>query len=192
MADRAESGNDTDNDGLDDGYEGSDINDGFIPNDEILDPRTDLPDTDATEDVDYRDIDDDGDGIETSEEDGNEDGDPTNDDCDEDFTPNYLDVTPCNIVPSGFSPNGDGVNDTLVVPALSEYPNFEMKIYNRYGTKIYEYSRNGAANPDWWDGSSSHKWNISGDQVPVGTYFYSIEFNRDDRKPETGWIYLNK
>ncbi|KPM30268.1 Thrombospondin type 3 repeat-containing protein [Croceitalea dokdonensis DOKDO 023] len=84
-------GSDTDGDGLDDGYEGSDVNDGFDPNDEIDDPANDLPDTDGTEDVNYRDFDDDGDGIDTPDEDMDGDGDPTNDDTDGDGTPDYLD-----------------------------------------------------------------------------------------------------
>ncbi|MDG1570689.1 hypothetical protein OZ410_00040, partial [Robiginitalea sp. M366] len=75
-------GTDTDGDGLDDGYEGSDVNDGYDVNDEIDDPANDLPDTDGTEDVNYRDADDDGDGTPTEEEDPDNDGDPTNDDTD--------------------------------------------------------------------------------------------------------------
>ncbi len=192
VADLSPANADADNDGLDDAYEGSDINDGFIPNDEIIDPLLELPNTDSEDDVDYRDKDDDNDGIDTIEEDDNEDGDPTNDDCDEDLTPNYLDATPCNIVPSGFSPNGDGKNDELVVPALSTYMDFEMQVFNRQGNKVYEYKRNGALNAEWWDGRSSGNLNLSDDVLPAGTYFYLIKFNRDDRKPESGWVYLNK
>ena len=202
VADIAASGNDQDNDGLDDAFEGSDNNDGFIPNDEILDPLTDLPNTDSdledengsVKEVDYRDVDDDGDGVDTIDEDGNEDGDPTNDDCDEDLTPNYLDLTSCTIVPNGFSPNGDGSNDTLIIPALSQYPNFEMQVFNRWGNKIYEYKRNGDASPDWWDGTTTTGTVVlnKGELLPVGTYFYTIIFNKDNRKPETGWVYLNK
>ena len=151
-----------------------------------------LPNTDGEDDVDYRDMDDDNDGIDTIDEDDNEDGDPTNDDCDEDLTPNYLDATPCNIVPNGFSPNGDGKNDTLIIPALSTYMDFEMEVYNRQGNKVYQYNRAGALNPEWWDGRSSGQLNLGDDVLPAGTYFYLIRFNRDERKPETGWIYLNK
>ncbi|WKK65806.1 gliding motility-associated C-terminal domain-containing protein [Lutimonas zeaxanthinifaciens] len=192
VADIALSGNDTDNDGLDDAFEGSDNNDGFIPNDEIIDPLLELPNTDGEDDVDFRDIDDDNDGIDTIEEDDNEDGDPTNDDCDEDLTPNYLDVTPCDIVPSGFSPNGDGKNDLLVIPALSTYMDFEMQVFNRQGNKVYEYKRGGALSPEWWDGRSTGNLNLGDDVLPAGTYFYLIKFNRDERAPITGWVYLNK
>jgi gliding motility-associated-like protein len=191
VADVSASNSDQDNDGLDDGFEGSDINDGFMVNDEIIDPSMDLPNNDTEDEVDYRDIDDDNDGIDTIEEDDNDDGDPTNDDCDQDLTPNYLDITPCNIVPNGFSPNGDGKNDTLIVPALSTYMDFEMEVFNRQGSKVYEYKRNGALTPEWWDGRSSGHLNLGNDVLPDGTYFYLIKFNRDNRKPETGWIYIN-
>ncbi|MEM7486831.1 MAG: hypothetical protein AAF348_16605, partial [Bacteroidota bacterium] len=69
IPDQTYTGTDTDNDGLDDGYEGSDVNDGYDVNDDIDDPANDLPDTDGTEDVNYRDFDDDGDGIDTPDED---------------------------------------------------------------------------------------------------------------------------
>ncbi|MFX0557258.1 Ig-like domain-containing protein [Maribacter sp. CXY002] len=107
VPDQTYTGTDTDGDGLDDGYEGSDTNDGFDVNDEIDDPANDLPDTDGTEDVNYRDLDDDGDGIDTPDEDGDNDGDPTNDDTDADGTPDYLDPdTP------GTDTDGDGVPDS--------------------------------------------------------------------------------
>ncbi|WP_445385514.1 T9SS type B sorting domain-containing protein [Robiginitalea sp. IMCC44478] len=100
---------DSDGDGLDDGYEGSDVNDGFDVNDEINDPANDLPDTDGTEDVNYRDVDDDGDGIPTEEEDPNNNEDPTDDDTDDDGTPDYLD--PDN--DQGPDTDGDGVPDPI-------------------------------------------------------------------------------
>ncbi|WP_297696035.1 gliding motility-associated C-terminal domain-containing protein [uncultured Eudoraea sp.] len=101
-------GTDTDGDGLDDGYEGSNLNDPFLVNDEITDPATDLPDTDGTEDVNYRDIDDDGDGLDTPDEDTDGDGDPTNDDCSGNGTPNYLDSETTTCDPDS---DGDGVTD---------------------------------------------------------------------------------
>ncbi|MDC6354736.1 MULTISPECIES: gliding motility-associated C-terminal domain-containing protein [unclassified Robiginitalea] len=107
IPDQTFTGTDTDGDGLDDGYEGSDVDDGFDVNDEIDNPAEDLPDTDGTEDVNYRDVDDDGDGIDTPDEDADEDGDPTNDDTDNDGTPDYLDPT---VDPDT---DGDGVPDPI-------------------------------------------------------------------------------
>ncbi len=107
IPDQTATGNDTDGDGLDDGYEGDDVDDGFDVNDEIDVPSEDLPDTDETEDVNYRDIDDDGDGINTEDEDANGDGDPTNDDTDGDGIPDYLDPT------DDVDTDGDGVPDNV-------------------------------------------------------------------------------
>ncbi|MDX1331904.1 MAG: gliding motility-associated C-terminal domain-containing protein [Robiginitalea sp.] len=103
-------GTDTDGDGLDDGYEGSNVNDPTDVNDEIDDPANDLPDTDGEGDVNYRDVDDDGDGIDTPDEDADGDGDPTNDDTDEDGTPDYLDPTDDSM--DDTDTDGDGVPDT--------------------------------------------------------------------------------
>ncbi|NVK53664.1 MAG: T9SS type A sorting domain-containing protein, partial [Flavobacteriaceae bacterium] len=61
-SDNTVSGIDTDGDGLDDNFEGSNTNDGFDINDDINTPSTDLPDIDSdvnTDDVDYRDADND-------------------------------------------------------------------------------------------------------------------------------------
>ncbi|MFM1879377.1 MAG: hypothetical protein RLZZ241_2243, partial [Bacteroidota bacterium] len=103
---------DSDGDGLDDGYEGSEVNDGYDVNDEIEIPSEDLPDTDGTEDVNYRDSDDDGDGINTQEEDNNEDGDPTNDDADGDDVPDYLDPDPL-LVPEALNDTFDIQEDSI-------------------------------------------------------------------------------
>ncbi|MDP5078725.1 MAG: PKD domain-containing protein, partial [Nonlabens sp.] len=35
------------------------------------------------------------------------------------------------IIPEGFSPNNDGVNDTFSIPGLDQYSNFELMIFNR-------------------------------------------------------------
>jgi gliding motility-associated-like protein len=178
-------------------------------------------DTDGDGKRDFQDIDDDGDGLNTADEDNDGDGDPTNDDtdgdgipdyldedddgdgiltidefmldCDEDGIPDHLDVTNCDLIPEGFSPDGDGINDTFVIPALANYPNFAIEIYNRYGNQVYDYKNNGRANPIWWDGFSTGRLTLNkSEPVPVGTYYYIIYFNKDGRKPITGWIYLNR
>lgn len=75
------SGSDADGDGLDDAF---DVDAGGT--------AAALPDTDGDETPDWRDPDDDDDGIDTIAEDPNDDGDPTNDDTDGDGVPDYLDA----------------------------------------------------------------------------------------------------
>ncbi|MBT8236612.1 MAG: MSCRAMM family adhesin SdrC, partial [Bacteroidia bacterium] len=143
VPDQAFTGEDTDGDGLDDGYEGSDVNDGPDPNDEIDDPANDLPNTDGEDDVNYRDLDDDNDGIPTDEEDANEDGDPTNDDSDEDGTPDYLDPiddtdTDEDEVPDvvDVDDDGDGIPDSEEDPNLDgdDDPNTDSQDTDGDGT----------------------------------------------------------
>jgi len=74
------------------------------------------------------------------------------------------------------------------------YPNFSMEIVNRYGNIVYKYKHDGNPNttPRWWDGYSDGRWNLDSLELPVGTYFYTIYFNNNERKPQTGWIYLRR
>jgi len=187
------SGTDADNDGLDDAFDGS-VGDFLDPNGLLvnLSPADDLPNRDTVDEVDYRDTDDDNDSILTADEDGDGDGDPTNDNCDEDAFPDYLDITSCTIIPDGFSPNGDGKNETFIIPALAQYDNFEMEVYDRWGNIVYDYSNNGRSEPLWWDGHSTGTRTISkGKKVPVGTYYYIIRYNEGGIEPIAGWVYIN-
>ena len=124
---------------------------------------------------------------------------------DPDSTPNNNDpseddqdsasVDPIEIfIPEGFSPNGDNINETFVIPGLGFlYPNFKMEIYNRWGNKVFDYNNEGRNNPLWWDGFSNGNLNFNGsEQVPTGTYYYIIYFNQDNLDPISNWVYLNR
>ncbi len=192
-------GSDKDNDGLDDGYEG-DTQIDIDPNDEIDDPNTDLPDTDQDGIPDYRDTDDDDDGIVTSDEDDNLDGDFANDDADADGIPNYLDpdlgeeeedeVEVFNVI----TPNGDGIHDILRIRNIENYPNNTVKIYNRWGVLVFvtkAYNTNGNV----FDGTSQGRVTVNQDnKLPVGTYFYVIDYENDAgiTKQLSGYIYINR
>ncbi|MFN6036859.1 MAG: gliding motility-associated C-terminal domain-containing protein [Bacteroidota bacterium] len=63
-----------------------------------------------------------------------------------------------------FTPNGDGENDTWVIPNISKYPDNVLEIYNRYGQLIFR--RSGYNNE--WDGK------YFGQELPTGTYFYYL------------------
>ncbi len=69
------------------------------------------------------------------------------------------------VVPNGFSPNGDGVNDFLEIEAVLLFPNNKVMIFNRWGGKVFE--ANGYHNE--WDGT------FDGNPIPDGTYFYTMD-----------------
>ncbi|TXE06376.1 gliding motility-associated C-terminal domain-containing protein [Seonamhaeicola algicola] len=101
------------------------------------------------------------------------------------------DITGCGKVelPDGFSPNGDGVNDTYNVDNLSIlYPNFEIEIFNRNGNVVYK----GNANTPRFDGTSNQSRTLIKGDLPVGVYFYIFKFNDGEHKPEQGRLYLSR
>jgi gliding motility-associated-like protein len=89
------------------------------------------------------------------------------------------------LIPDGFSPNDDGINDVFDILFLNDlYPNFKLSIFNRYGDIIYE----GDINSPKWDGT----WKGNNTVLPVGVYFYILEFNDGERDPEQGRVYLSR
>jgi gliding motility-associated-like protein/uncharacterized repeat protein (TIGR01451 family) len=80
-----------------------------------------------------------------------------------------------------FSPNGDGVNDFLVVRDIASFPGNSIQIFNRYGQPVFEDSN--MTNDQVWDGT------FDGEQVPEGTYYYILELG-PDREVAKGWIQL--
>lgn len=85
------------------------------------------------------------------------------------------------------TPNGDGNNDTLVIPELEQSPNNTIQIYDRYGLKVFEavnYTNN-------FNGYSNQN-NILLDKekgLPVGVYFYIISME-DIQMDFQGFMYL--
>ncbi len=68
-------------------------------------------------------------------------------------------------IPTAFTPNNDGRNDTWMIPALSAYKEFETRVYNRYGQLIYFTNSTGSG----WDGT------FKGEPQPGGVYVYMVK-----------------
>ena len=94
----------------------------------------------------------------------------------------------CVDIPQGISPNGDGLNDCLVLDHLEAQEDIiKAEVYNRYGVKVFELNDY----IDQWCGQDASDGNInSNGLLPVGTYFYVIQY-ASDREPTISWIYLN-
>lgn len=79
----------------------------------------------------------------------------------------------CNttlVVPSAFTPNGDGKNDNFLALSIDNPVKFWMHIYNRWGALVFESNniKNG------WDGK------YKGEPQPTGTFIYYIQYAFND------------
>lgn len=93
--------------------------------------------------------------------------------------PNFYEL----LIPNVFSPNDDGINDEYRigyvglpgVNAADDLENFNLQIFNRWGTLIFESS------------SSVSLWNgkIADDFASEGVYYYILKYTRDCFDSET-------
>lgn len=72
------------------------------------------------------------------------------------------------IIPNAFSPNGDGINDTWNITAITGYSNYTLAVYNRYGQTVF--TTNNYDRP--WNGT------FNGNPLPVGTYYYLLDLKQ--------------
>jgi len=81
----------------------------------------------------------------------------------------FLTIQPCDLeMPNVITPNGDGVNDYLRIPNVEFYPNSTMRIFNRWGEKVYENT------------NYNNEWN--GENCADGVYFYIFDVNYGSHK----------
>ncbi|MUP46631.1 gliding motility-associated C-terminal domain-containing protein [Gramella sp. BOM4] len=93
------------------------------------------------------------------------------------------------LFPEGISPNGDGKNDVFDIENIErEYPNYTIEIYNRWGKVVYK----GNANTPEWDGTATESGALGDDTLPVGVYFYLLDFNDGVTSPRRGKVYLSR
>ena len=104
--------------------------------------------------------------------DGNTVDDPTV--IDITYVPPYFEVF--NLVTS----NNDGFNDYFKIAGIENFPANQVYIYNRWGVLVYEMENygNNANSENVFKGFSGGRITINkGEKLPVGTYFYVINFS---------------
>ncbi len=91
---------------------------------------------------------------------------------------------PNNDFPNTITPNGDGKNDTFIIPDLetddpTQFITRELIIFNRWGDVVYQ------VKPylNDWEGT-----NQNGDELPQGTYYYTFRLVLADGKIYNGDI----
>ena len=104
--------------------------------------------------------------------------DPAGEFLEEDFIVNVIsDPSLDPDIPSGFTPNGDGANDTWNIRFLDD-PNAEITVINRNGQEVF--SSTGYSTE--WDGL------YEGEELPTGTYYFVIKLS--DGRTYTGPVTL--
>jgi gliding motility-associated-like protein len=80
-------------------------------------------------------------------------------------------------IPTAFTPNSDTINDSWVIMEtnreFNDYPDIEVKIFNRWGGEIFTSIGSGAYQSRPFDGIQS------GERLPAGSYFYVIKPSPD-------------
>ncbi|UTN02775.1 gliding motility-associated C-terminal domain-containing protein [Flavobacterium bizetiae] len=87
----------------------------------------------------------------------------------------------CLKIYNEFSPNDDGQNDTFYIDCITQYPDNQIEIFNRWGNLVY--FKKGYDNT--WDGKADG----SAKTLPEGTYFYVLDLGNGSAK-KSGWLYL--
>jgi gliding motility-associated-like protein len=75
-------------------------------------------------------------------------------------------------LPTAFTPNGDGLNDLLKPYLVGMKSLKSFTIYNRYGNRIYQSTKDGQG----WDGK------FNGEKQPAAVYVWVLEFIDNDNK----------
>ena len=91
-------------------------------------------------------------------------------------------------IPTAFSPDGDGVNDTWEIQGLNFKGSYELTIFNRWENIVF--TTNDYQN-DWAGTSTISSFMSTSNQVPDGVYFYWITW-ADGTPPISGYIYIKR
>ena len=85
-------------------------------------------------------------------------------------------VRPAIFPYNAFTPNGDGINDTWEIGSIEKWPNAQINVYSRWGTRVFQ--------------TINYKNDWGGDDLPAATYYYVIELNPVDfnSDPYTGSV----
>jgi gliding motility-associated-like protein len=80
---------------------------------------------------------------------------------------------------SGFSPNGDGVNDNFTILGVQNFPNNSILIFNKWGEKIFQQ----AGYDNSWSGEENQ-----GDSLPEEESLYYYVFDNGEGKSYSGYV----
>ncbi|KAB5491627.1 gliding motility-associated C-terminal domain-containing protein [Flagellimonas hadalis] len=95
---------------------------------------------------------------------------------------------------NGITPNGDGSNDYFRILGIENYPDNQLKIYNRWGVLVYESEQYGQGNNLFYGISEGRATFQKDKELPSGTYFYILTFTGTNpgKDSYSGYLYINR
>ena len=97
------------------------------------------------------------------------------------------------VIYTGVSVGGDK-NNHFHIEGIENYPNNIVRIYNRWGVKVFEVSGYNNTTKVFKGVSDARATLEASDNLPQGTYYYIIEYHDEANKKQTevGWLYLKR
>ena len=105
-----------------------------------------------------------------------------------------IEVTHKLIAYNGVSVNGSEKNNHFHIAGIEAYPDNTVRIYNRWGVKVFEVQHYDNVR-NVFKGISEGRVTVeAADKLPQGTYYYVIEYVDENNQKQTmvGWLYLKK
>ncbi|WP_421807331.1 gliding motility-associated C-terminal domain-containing protein [Flagellimonas sp.] len=95
---------------------------------------------------------------------------------------------------NGITPNGDGFNDYFRIQGIENYPDNNLKIFNRWGVQVYGSDNYGQGNNLFRGVSEARATIDKSRELPSGTYFYILTFADENPGSDTysGYLYINR
>ena len=125
-----------------------------------------------------------------------EDVDVNGDGDSDDITVNLLNVADDGIIIYNvLTPNGDGKNDYFKIGGIEAFPDNTLRIFNRWGVEVFGVDGYGKPNVPNFTGESSGRTTIrQTKQLPVGTYYYVLDYGKTGKpmKKKAGYLYINR
>lgn len=96
------------------------------------------------------------------------------------------------VVYNNLTPNGDGINDTLIITGIERFPDNIVRIFNRWGAKVSEIHGYNNEEKVFKGYANSGSDEQSSELLPSGTYYYILEYTvATERIKKINYLFIN-